>query len=333
MKNIYFSLLTPHCALAIALNIPSVLAFNPIKQFEESFATAVLITDSDTISLGIANFNPEVLLKPTQSHLLAHLTEGKSVELRNQLTSYSIPYTYLLDKDKKQLSDTLTIHISYLEQNSSHTLFENTEIIPDDNIDTVLSGYIGYSIFHPLSEHWMLRLRLGSYLMHYKNEHTFNNSVSQLGQEQFDGIYFNTQANALIVEQNARFTYITEKTWGKWEFYTDLNYFTGKAISGSKSSKGAKPTGWRINNTVKLNYSMNKSTSHAESLYIKFQRSDIGGDTVNALDTHYFYEAGIGVLLDTRKLTSWIDNIGIGININYGSALNGGSIVFYFNEF
>ncbi|MCJ8295210.1 MAG: Solitary outer membrane autotransporter beta-barrel domain [Colwellia sp.] len=104
------------------------------------------------------------------------------------------------------------------------------------------------------------------------------------------------------------------------------------AFNGSESSQGARPGGWRLNNALKLHYNLNQSRFHAESLYVKFQRSDIGGDMVNSLGTEHFYEFGVGILLDTRKFTKLADNVGIGINIHKGSALSGGSIVFYFNE-
>lgn len=54
---------------------------------------------------------------------------------------------------------------------------------------------------------------------------------------------------------------------------------------------------------------------------------------VSSLETDHFYEIGAGMLLDTSKFTDLAENIGIGININKGSSLYGGSIVFYFNEF
>ncbi|HIP75643.1 MAG TPA: hypothetical protein EYH12_00485, partial [Psychromonas hadalis] len=41
---------------------------------------------------------------------------------------------------------------------------------------------------------------------------------------------------------------------------------------------------------------------------------------------------GTGILLDTRKFASLVDNIGIGINLNVGRNLTGGSLVIYFNE-
>jgi len=319
--------------IILSIQSPISLAFDATKNFEEAFATAVVLTDNDTISLGFGNFNPEVLLKPSQPHLVDHLTTGDSLELRNQLSVFSVPYTYILNEKNKEWSDKITFHLAYIKQDTTHNLFDDTQLQPDDNIDKIYSSYLAYSRYIPLSKRWKLRMRLGGYLMHYDNSHNYNSSLSKSFEPRLDGVYFNTQANAAIIEPNAKLTYTKDKSWGKWELSSDFNYFTGKVYSGSASSKNAKPSGWRVNNTVKFHYDLNLSKLDAESLYVKFQRSDIGGDMNSALDTAHFYEFGVGILLDTRKLTDWVENVGVGININHGSSLNGGSIVFYFNEF
>ena len=60
---------------------------------------------------------------------------------------------------------------------------------------------------------------------------------------------------------------------------------------------------------------------------------DLGGDLGDALGNHYYYEAGVGWLLDVRKINiPFVDNVGIGINLNYGSVLRGGTLVLLFNE-
>jgi len=309
------------------------LAFNLTQNFEEAFATAVVLTDNDTISLGFGNFNPEALLKPTQPDLVDHLTDSDTLEVRNQLSVFSVPYTYVIDKTDKTWSDKITLNIAYLKQKSSDNFFDDISIQADNNTDKVYSSYAAYSTYRPLSKNWQLRLRLGGYLMHYTNTHDYNSDLSERLKDELDGVYFNTQATALLIEPNAKLTYIKDKSWGKWEFLSDFSYFIGKVYSGSESSRGAKPKGLRINNTVKLHYDLNKSIYYGESLYIKFQRSDIDGDMNSALGTNYFYEFGVGILLNTKKLTDWIENIGIGININHGSSLTGGTIVIYINEF
>ncbi len=308
--------------------------------FEEIFSTTVVLTDSETISLGIGNFDPDKLLKPHEQSF----SDSDSIKLRNELTVYSIPYTWRLNGDKskeknktkKEKSnyfylDELTASLSYLKQENTSNLLSSSSI-PDDNKDEIYSAYLAYSRHRLLSKNWSLRMRIGSYLMHHKNKYDYNSDESAQYRPELDGTFLNLSANAFIVEPNLKLSYIQRKDWGKWELNNDLNVFTGVTFNGAKSSQDAKPKGWRLNNGFKFHFNVNQSKFHAESIYVKIQRSDIGGDMVNSLGTDHFYEFGVGLLLDTRKFTKLADNIGIGINIHKGSALSGGSIVFYFNE-
>ncbi|KGJ86505.1 Protein of unknown function DUF3233 [Colwellia psychrerythraea] len=302
--------------------------------FEELFSTAVVLTDSETITLGVGNFDPDKLLKSHEQDF----TESDSIKLRNELTAYSIPYTWVLSesKPKKKQStffykDELTTSISYLKQKTKTDLLSQSSIT-DDNKDEIYSAYFAYSKHSQLNDNWDFRLRIGSYLMHHENSFNYNSEESQQYQDIFDGVFLNLSANAFIIEPNVKLTYSHPKDWGKWQYISDLNVFNGVTFNGVESSQDANPHGWRFNNALKLHYNLNQSKFHAESLYVKFQRSDIGGDMVNSLGTDHFYELGIGILLDTRKFTDLAENVGIGINIHHGSNLNGGSIVFYFNE-
>lgn len=312
--------------------IPQVWA-STTENYEDIFATSVILADSDSISLGMGNFDPDILLKPNQAHLIDNATNSQSIQARNQLSIINIPYTFVLDNKNKLLSDKITINASYIKQDKSHSVFDNTDITPDDNIDRTYSAYLAYSKYKQLSKQWLFRYRIGSYLMHYQNTHRYNNPLSQAFKPKVEGLYYNVLSNALIIEPNIKFTYTKNKSWGKWQFNSDINYFQGRVISGTKASSDSKPSGWRINNGFKVHFNINTSTMHAESIYLKLQRIDVNGDMESSLDTNHFYEIGLGMLLDTSKFTDIADNVGIGININKGSSLYGGSIVFYFNEF
>jgi len=308
------------------------------QYFEELFSTNVVVTDSETITLGSANFDPDTVLKPHEEEY----SESDSIKLRNELTVYSLPQTWDLSEDKSKASDdntyphyfyrdSITASFSYFKQENKSDLLSGSTVT-DDNKDEIYSAYLAYSKHSKLSENWNLRIRLGSYLMHHKNKYAYNSEESQQFQHILDGTFLNLSSNALIVEPNLKLMYTKEKSWGKWEYNNNLNIFSGVTFKGAKSSQGAKPSGWRINNTFKFHFNVNQSKYHAESIYVKLQRSDINGDMVTTLGTDHFYEFGVGILLDTRKYTDLTENIGIGINIHKGGALSGGSIVVYFNE-
>lgn len=59
---------------------------------------------------------------------------------------------------------------------------------------------------------------------------------------------------------------------------------------------------------------------------------DVGSDIQQPLGTSMYYEASVGWLMTPPFEISFIDNIGIGLSLNYGSAFKGGSIVLFFNQ-
>ncbi len=70
----------------------------------------------------------------------------------------------------------------------------------------------------------------------------------------------------------------------------------------------------------------------SNKLRVLARRVDVGGDVTRTLETDYYYQAGIGWLFDLDEDPSWLDNLGVSVMVNYGSALSGGSLVLLYNE-
>ncbi|MDN3685846.1 Solitary outer membrane autotransporter beta-barrel domain [Vibrio sinaloensis] len=106
-------------------------------------------------------------------------------------------------------------------------------------------------------------------------------------------------------------------------------FFT--AWAGEKANGGdvGNPEGWYMGNGLEAYYNVNHWGKSLQSLYTSIRRIDIGGDTSDPLGTEHYYEGSVGWLMTPPFKSNLIDNIGIGLNINYGSALKGGSIVFF----
>ena len=85
-------------------------------------------------------------------------------------------------------------------------------------------------------------------------------------------------------------------------------------------------------NGLKANYRLANWFGYIPSAYTSVKRIDLSGDPVASLGTDKYYELSLGVLLTPPILRDFVDNVGIGISINYGSALKGGSLVLFFNE-
>lgn len=300
---------------------------SPKENIEEVFSTAVVLTDNETVSFGIANFDPDALLTFDEDAII----HNDKVKTRDQLSVFNLPYTFELSDDL--FSDSITAQISLIKQTNDINLFESANSgLNDQSIDKVSSFYLAYNKTAALNARLTVKYSLGASIMHYKNSYSYQSEFSQSLEQNLDNQFFNLSSNAAIFQPKIKLIYSKNKPWGKWELLSDVVAFSGFTFNGSSAAKNAHPSGFRWNNGAKLHYTLNTSKFHAESLYLKAQRSDIGGDMVDSFATGHFYEFGLGVLLDTQKFTSLSNNVGIGININKGSSLSGGSIVFYFNE-
>lgn len=298
-------------------------------QFEQIFSTAVLLTDSESISFGIANFDPNTVLSNDPGD------QVDSIKRRNELKVYNVPIAWSINS-KRYWFDTLYSKFSYIDQT------EKQEFSTDDNkfsqnekdisTDNILSAYVGVSKRYAIDKHWSATVGFGNYLMYHENDHKYNSSESQELKDLLDGVINNTHASALVIEPFLKFDYELPTSWGYWKWQSHISIFTGTSLTGPNSVNGIQPQGWKFLNGVKFFYDLDKSQARAEELFFKIQRVDLNGDMVGTIGTHYFYEIGGGLLFDVSHYTGLLENIGIGININKGSELNGGSIVIYFNE-
>lgn len=315
-------------ALLFLLLISSVAMSNSPTQtmFEQNFATAAMLSSGESLSLGFVNFDPDTYVKQGGDN-------GESIERRNSLGIFALPYTYKLPNSK--YDDRLNFSVSYMRQ-TAQSYVEGYQPaasdLEDETTDEFYNIYTGYARTWPLSKRWGLDTELGGFAMHHKNSHNYNSAFSQSLQPKLDGEIFNLNSNAFLLNPSVSFVYNDLHPWGNWRFENNYEYFYGWTFAGSDSSKGATPESWKIANTLKLYFTMYTGLLHAESLFLKAQRVDIGGDVVESFGTRSYYEFGGGVLLSTKKITSLIDNIGIGLNVNVGSSFTGGSLVIYFNE-
>ena len=310
-KNIFITLL-------IGLLFSSIANAGPYTSFfEEKFATALLSGKEDTLSLGFADYKLGKLgnLGSTE----------KSVARRNSLFVLSAPYSYKFhDKDH---DDRLHFVFSYVEQKQN---LQSNSVVKTYGSDKFYNFYSGYSRGWRLSDRWKFVAEGGGIAMHYVNK--YNIPLADAKASSLDGIYYNVSADVVLLKPKVAFIYTDVYDWGKWTFKNNYEYFYGWTLKGSDSLRDATPSALQIANTLKFHFTLHTARFYATSIFVKMQRVDIYGDVVNSFATKSYYEFGTGVLLDTKKMTSLIDNIGIGLNVNMGSSLTGGSIVFYFNE-
>ncbi|WP_394227640.1 Solitary outer membrane autotransporter beta-barrel domain [Pseudoalteromonas spongiae] len=290
------------------------------KAYEESFASSVVLSDSDVVRFGFGNFDPVNILEQ-----LGDDAGDKSVDLRTQLKVFALPYTYTLDEDSR-----INTHFSYISQSQEILLDDVT--IPDDSHDQIFTAYADYETALYRYDNWLLEGSIGAHVMHYDNIHDYNSPESRAAKAEVEGIYFNTTANSVLTDMGLTLSRRKASRWGHWLVKSSYNHFFGKGFGGDDATRDSTPSGWYFANSVRATIKLDQKLKHTESIYLKFQRVDLGGDARSAFSTGHYYEYGGGLLIDTRPWTSWFDNIGIGLHYNEGSVLSGGSIVIYFNE-
>ncbi|PKG40291.1 Solitary outer membrane autotransporter beta-barrel domain [Psychromonas sp. Urea-02u-13] len=148
-----------------------------------------------------------------------------------------------------------------------------------------------------------------------------------------DGHIFNTSATVLMAEPVLSFGYQKNQSWGQWTLHNSNHYLYGQGIGGAaKNIQDVSPEGWRITNGLELKFDVPNIWGISDHIALDFKRVDIGGDMSILADNGYYYENSIGWVIDTKGKIPFLDNIGIGFNINYGSTISGGTVVIYYNK-
>ncbi|MUK91991.1 Solitary outer membrane autotransporter beta-barrel domain [Aliivibrio fischeri] len=319
-------------SLYLAYNKAEARNFTPASQFEEAFATSLVLSDSNMITFGIADFNPNRYLSKDENNPDNGLGSNDSIQLRNQMTVYSLPYTFELTEDPdSRWSHELTVRASYVNTDIDVEFKDKSS--PDSDLDEIFGLYAEYAQNYDFYENWTISVGNAFHLMHYRNTHTYNSDFSQSFAPVLDGLYYNVSSNAFIIEPKITFQYKKETDWGEWRFNNSYHYAYGQGFGGSSDySSDANPEVWRFVNSIQLRYNMAHWNRLAQVLYLKAKRVDLGGDANEPLGTDFYYEFNIAWLIDTRKWISLVDNVGIGFTFNVGSALRGGSIVLFYDE-
>ncbi|MDD9175843.1 hypothetical protein ERW49_11765 [Aliivibrio finisterrensis] len=307
---------------AVARNI------TPVRQFEEAFATSLVLSDSSMITFGIADFNPNNYLETDNENI----GSADSVDLRSKMTVYSLPYTFeLTDDPESRWSHDITLRASYVNTDIDVKFQDKSQ--PDSDLDEIFGLYAEYAQNYIFQENWTISFGNALHLMHYRNTHEYNTAYSQALAPHLNGVYFNVSTNAFIIEPKISFEYKKEEPWGEWRFNNSYHYAYGQGFGGSSDySSEVNPEVWRFINSIELRYNMAHWNRFAQVLYLKAKRVDLGGDVNKPLGTDFYHEFNIAWLIDTRKWISLVDNVGIGFTFNVGSALRGGSIVLFYDE-
>lgn len=296
------------------------------KHLEKTFSAAVILMDSDVVTFGIHDFDPNEWFNLENEQI----GSDESLSLRKQITVSTLPITF-------ELSEEGATHKHFLVTRLAAFVSEqNVEVLgtefSDQQKDTVLSGYVAYRYQYQITENWSLTPSLGTHLMYYKNDFDYKSDFFNSIKPAIDGVLVNTNAWANIYEPSIKLKYHKDKDWGSWNVNSTWHYFYGYGWGEANHGDVGNPEGWYIANEVTAKYNFDRWGRAVQSVYSSLRRIDLGADTADLFGTHYYYEAAVGWLMTPPFESEWIENIGIGLNFNYGSALKGGSIVLFFNQ-
>ncbi|MFA0216935.1 Solitary outer membrane autotransporter beta-barrel domain [Vibrio cyclitrophicus] len=296
------------------------------KDIERTFATSVLLNDTDVFTFGINNFDPNKVFRLDNEDI----GSNDSVSRRKDIASISFPYTFELPEYIEDNHQEITLRLSALRIEKDVVYASTTK--SDFQKESVVSGYLEFANVTQLDEHWSFSSAIGNHIFYYRNDFEYRSSLLEPYKDQLDGVYLNTDAWAYIVEPKVKLTFEDKNDWGKYKLSTSWHYFNGIGWGEANEGNIGHPEGWYIANEAKIFYDLIRWDRNITSMYSSIRRIDIGGDTVASMGTSSYYEGSVGWLLNPNLFNDWVDNVGIGLTINYGSSLKGGSLVIFFNQ-
>ncbi|MEZ8725486.1 Solitary outer membrane autotransporter beta-barrel domain [Vibrio cyclitrophicus] len=296
------------------------------KDIERTFATSVLLNDTDVFTFGINNFDPNKVFRLDNEDI----GSNDSVSRRKDIASISFPYTFEFPEYIEDNHQEITLRLSALRIEKDVVYASTTK--SDFQKESVVSGYLEFANVTQLDEHWSFSSAIGNHISYYRNDFEYRSSLLEPYKDQLDGVYLNTDAWAYIVEPKVKLTFEDKNDWGKYKLSTSWHYFNGIGWGEANEGNIGHPEGWYIANEAKIFYDLIRWDKNITSMYSSIRRIDIGGDTVASMGTSSYYEGSVGWLLNPNLFNDWVDNVGIGLTINYGSSLKGGSLVIFFNQ-
>ncbi|OEF93197.1 Solitary outer membrane autotransporter beta-barrel domain [Vibrio splendidus] len=302
------------------------------NRLEKIFAASITLTDSDAVSIGFVDFDPNSFINLNDNGF----GSDKTIDTRSQVSVGSIPYSSVINTDDPDLDLIWSVRGSYAlsEQDIEISPEVTSDRRVNPNKDSVLGLYGFFGGQNHLNQYWSIAYGLGTHLLYYRNKYEYNNSYSQAFQSQLDGYALNTSAWALVAEPSVKLQYLQPKEWGSWNVSSRVRYFYGTGWGEANDGDIGNPEGMRFINELEFrqNVALDAWSLNNPQVHYNFRRIDIAGDLTDPLDTHYYYEFGAGLVFDVPYDSYFFDNFGVGINFNYGSSLSGGSLLFLLNN-
>lgn len=308
------------------------------RQAESAFATSVVLTDTEVLTLGLLSFDPGSFIPADEDQFGTEESVGR----RDSVTTFALPWKWQLAPKESRLTPYVQARLSFLRTKQDFIRGardpEETETAPSEegasgeSKDRVYGGYLGGGISYELTQKWQLEAGAGLHLMRYQNDYKTDASSSPATSGDVEGLVVDTAATALMGEVQSRLTYSSETRGVPWKYQSTYSYYAGDTTSTDQGLRNVEPTTWSWANGVTLYRDLADVFDTSNKLRVLARRVDVGGDVTRTLETDYYYQMGVGWLFDVDGDPAWLDNLGVSVMVNYGSALSGGSVVLLYNE-
>ncbi|WP_258405240.1 Solitary outer membrane autotransporter beta-barrel domain [Shewanella mesophila] len=292
--------------------------------------SAIVLTDANLITLGIVDFNPNSFVDLSEIGDI-NVGDEDTLRRRSQLKSYTIPWESDETKLSPQWTSSFGARFSYVNATDSIEGIDDKSLhSPLEDTSYLLAGE--YRWKYKINNNWDLALGLGGQFIWLENTLKYRDPLLEELSELFDNALVNTRYGALMFDPNAELTYASQWYGHKWEFISSLRYAVGRTLFTDDGTQAVSPQVGRFSNAFVFHYQLPNAWDNRNEMRLLAKRVDLTGDVVDPMGTHYYYELGAGWIIETPSLSSWLDNIGVGITLNINSGLSGGGIVLLLNE-
>lgn len=288
-----------------------------VKALEQGVAFSTVLTDSDAVTFGFAS------LDLTEFN---EFIDTNETTLKRSTDILVLPYSWkLADTNRKNMTHFLNTRVSYVGVDSDSTLVQGYKN------EQIYGMFLQYSQRYQIDQNWYTGLGFGTHLSYYRNQYSESEGITAAILDRFGGS--TTSALVLMAEPAAHLGYVKNEPWGQWTLHNSDYYLFGQGIGGAADNiSDVQPEGWRVINGIEFKFNIEPVLGLSDYIALDLKRIDVGGDISVLSDKGYYYEVGLGWIVNTQGLIALFDNIGIGINLNFGSSISGGSLVIYYNE-
>ncbi|MGR5154189.1 Solitary outer membrane autotransporter beta-barrel domain [Photobacterium swingsii] len=294
------------------------------EDFEHTFAGSVILFDQDAITLGIHELNLSQSIGQFKQ-----VSNSETVENRKGLSIISLPYT-IKTWQGEGYSRTLHGRFSWMSDKQKIDLTDVPE--QDEERQQIFEAYLGIDHSYSISERISLTAGLAGHLMYLKNDFAYRSGKLDGLKPIIDGQLVNTTAWSAMIEPSIELKYAQQQKWGSWYLWSAAHYVYGTSWGEANNGDLGNPETAYWVNGAKSFYELGKVLDHQSQWYVSFQRIDISDGISQAINANYYYKATTGWLISEPIQFDWVKNVGVGVNLNYGSALKGISLVLFINQ-